>query len=150
MASSSLRMPSSWELIPLSKGWMCDGDDEKEIGGMESSVKKKESKEEDLGGKKKIRRKRKTPRKRFLLLLLYPWTLMLMRTTYASLRNWSIVLSLHLFVAVRPMYQVHQRRHLANSLTAITLRVMISLEFGRHRRRVQVLRVPRFFSTLEA
>ncbi|MED6181773.1 hypothetical protein PIB30_022528 [Stylosanthes scabra] len=45
--NSSLRKPRSWELIPPSEGWMCDGDDEKEIGGMEPSVKKDESSEED-------------------------------------------------------------------------------------------------------
>ncbi|MED6157925.1 hypothetical protein PIB30_027977 [Stylosanthes scabra] len=45
--SSSLRKPRSWELIPPSEGWMCDADDEKEIGGMEPSVKKEESGEED-------------------------------------------------------------------------------------------------------
>ncbi|MED6201080.1 hypothetical protein PIB30_091458 [Stylosanthes scabra] len=33
--SSSLRKPRSWELIPQFEGWMCDADDEKEIGGME-------------------------------------------------------------------------------------------------------------------
>ncbi|MED6152436.1 hypothetical protein PIB30_092092 [Stylosanthes scabra] len=33
-ASSSVRKPRSWELIPSSEGWMCDADDEKEIGGM--------------------------------------------------------------------------------------------------------------------
>ncbi|MED6162689.1 hypothetical protein PIB30_072945 [Stylosanthes scabra] len=47
--SSSLRKPRKWELIPPSEGWMCDGDDEKEIGGMEPSVKKDESNEEDPG-----------------------------------------------------------------------------------------------------
>ncbi|MED6197645.1 hypothetical protein PIB30_058561 [Stylosanthes scabra] len=46
--SSSLRKPRSWELIPPSEGWMCDRDDEKEIGGMEPSVKNDESSEEDL------------------------------------------------------------------------------------------------------
>ncbi|MED6108481.1 hypothetical protein PIB30_024357 [Stylosanthes scabra] len=46
-ASSSLRKPRSWELIPPSEGWMCDADDEKEIGGMEPSVKKDDSSEED-------------------------------------------------------------------------------------------------------
>ncbi|MED6143992.1 hypothetical protein PIB30_011237 [Stylosanthes scabra] len=45
--SSSLRRTRSWELISPSKGWMCDGDDEKEIGGMEPSAKKDESSEED-------------------------------------------------------------------------------------------------------
>ncbi|MED6196761.1 hypothetical protein PIB30_050417 [Stylosanthes scabra] len=44
---SSLRKPRSWELIPPSEGWMCDGDDEREIGGMEPSIKKDESIEED-------------------------------------------------------------------------------------------------------
>ncbi|MED6169969.1 hypothetical protein PIB30_026151 [Stylosanthes scabra] len=46
MASSSLRK-RSWELIPPSEGWMCDGDDVKEIGGMEPSMKKEVSSEED-------------------------------------------------------------------------------------------------------
>ncbi|MED6185537.1 hypothetical protein PIB30_058045 [Stylosanthes scabra] len=46
--NSSLRKPRSWELIPPSEGWMCDDDDEKEIGGMEPSVKKDESSEEGL------------------------------------------------------------------------------------------------------
>ncbi|MED6194515.1 hypothetical protein PIB30_029424, partial [Stylosanthes scabra] len=44
---SSLRKPRSWELIPPSEGWMFDADNEKEIGGMEPSVKKEESSEED-------------------------------------------------------------------------------------------------------
>ncbi|MED6174790.1 hypothetical protein PIB30_072303 [Stylosanthes scabra] len=46
MASSSIRKPRSWELIPPSEGWMCDADDEKEIGGMDPSE-KEESSEED-------------------------------------------------------------------------------------------------------
>ncbi|MED6157679.1 hypothetical protein PIB30_025623 [Stylosanthes scabra] len=45
-ASGSVRKPRSWELIPPSEGWMCDADDEKEIGGMDPSV-KGESSEED-------------------------------------------------------------------------------------------------------
>ncbi|MED6131787.1 hypothetical protein PIB30_013038 [Stylosanthes scabra] len=45
--SSSVRKPRNWELIAPSEGWMCDADDEKEIGGMEPSVKKGESSEED-------------------------------------------------------------------------------------------------------
>ncbi|MED6138840.1 hypothetical protein PIB30_078239 [Stylosanthes scabra] len=45
--SSSSRKPRSWELIPPSEGWMCDADDEKDIGGMEPSVKNEESSEED-------------------------------------------------------------------------------------------------------
>ncbi|MED6170684.1 hypothetical protein PIB30_033336 [Stylosanthes scabra] len=44
--SSSVRKPRSWELIALSEDWMCDADDEKEIGGMDPS-KKEESSEED-------------------------------------------------------------------------------------------------------
>ncbi|MED6169081.1 hypothetical protein PIB30_018003 [Stylosanthes scabra] len=48
MASRSLRKPRSWELIPPSKGWMCKGDDKKEIGRMEPSVKKEVSSKEDL------------------------------------------------------------------------------------------------------
>ncbi|MED6120342.1 hypothetical protein PIB30_020022 [Stylosanthes scabra] len=47
MACSSLRKPRSWELILPSEGWMCEGDDEKEIGGMDLSVKKETSSEED-------------------------------------------------------------------------------------------------------
>ncbi|MED6124272.1 hypothetical protein PIB30_057384 [Stylosanthes scabra] len=43
----SLRKPRSSELIPPSEGWMCDGDDEKEIEGMEPSVKNGVSSEED-------------------------------------------------------------------------------------------------------
>ncbi|MED6157164.1 hypothetical protein PIB30_020831 [Stylosanthes scabra] len=51
--SSSLRKPRSWELIPPSEGWMCDDDEEKEIGRMEPSVKnevfrEEEPEEEDL------------------------------------------------------------------------------------------------------
>ncbi|MED6110389.1 hypothetical protein PIB30_042415, partial [Stylosanthes scabra] len=45
-ASGSIRKPRSWELIPPSEGWMCDADDEKEIGGVDPS-KKRESSEED-------------------------------------------------------------------------------------------------------
>ncbi|MED6173086.1 hypothetical protein PIB30_055985 [Stylosanthes scabra] len=44
--SSSVRKPRSWELIPPSEGWMCDADDEKEIGGMDPAE-KGESSEED-------------------------------------------------------------------------------------------------------
>ncbi|MED6225078.1 hypothetical protein PIB30_090311 [Stylosanthes scabra] len=44
--SSSVRKPRSWKLIPPSEGWMCDADDEKEIGGMDPSE-KEESSEED-------------------------------------------------------------------------------------------------------
>ncbi|MED6151463.1 hypothetical protein PIB30_082797, partial [Stylosanthes scabra] len=45
-ASSSVRKPRSWELIPPSEGWMCDADDEKEIGGMDPSKKGESSKED--------------------------------------------------------------------------------------------------------
>ncbi|MED6148181.1 hypothetical protein PIB30_050700 [Stylosanthes scabra] len=45
-ASGSVRKPRSWELILPSEGWMCDADDEKEIGGMDPSE-KGESSEED-------------------------------------------------------------------------------------------------------
>ncbi|MED6207064.1 hypothetical protein PIB30_032412 [Stylosanthes scabra] len=44
--SSSVRKPRSWELIVPSEGWMCDTDDEKEIGGIDPSE-KEESSEED-------------------------------------------------------------------------------------------------------
>ncbi|MED6222268.1 hypothetical protein PIB30_062742 [Stylosanthes scabra] len=44
--SSLVRKPRSWELIPPSESWMCDADDEKEIGGMDPSE-KEESSEED-------------------------------------------------------------------------------------------------------
>ncbi|MED6121604.1 hypothetical protein PIB30_031821 [Stylosanthes scabra] len=44
--SSLARKPRSWELIAPSEGWMCDADDEKEIGGMDPSE-KEESSEED-------------------------------------------------------------------------------------------------------
>ncbi|MED6123124.1 hypothetical protein PIB30_046300 [Stylosanthes scabra] len=45
-ASGSVRKPRSWELIPPSEGWMCDADNEKEIGGMDPSD-KGESSEKD-------------------------------------------------------------------------------------------------------
>ncbi|MED6128526.1 hypothetical protein PIB30_098738 [Stylosanthes scabra] len=44
--SSSVRKLRSWELISPSKGWMCDANDEKEIGGMDPSE-KEESSDED-------------------------------------------------------------------------------------------------------
>ncbi|MED6110092.1 hypothetical protein PIB30_039723 [Stylosanthes scabra] len=52
-ASSSVRKSRSWELIAPFEGWMCDSNDEKEIGGMdpsekgESSEKDPEMEEED-------------------------------------------------------------------------------------------------------
>ncbi|MED6199001.1 hypothetical protein PIB30_071889 [Stylosanthes scabra] len=45
-ASGLVRKPRSWELILPSEGWMCDADNEKEIGGMDPSE-KGESSEED-------------------------------------------------------------------------------------------------------
>ncbi|MED6213169.1 hypothetical protein PIB30_090619 [Stylosanthes scabra] len=45
-ANGLVRKLRSWELIPPSKGWMCNADDEKEIGGMDPSE-KGESSEED-------------------------------------------------------------------------------------------------------
>ncbi|MED6124845.1 hypothetical protein PIB30_062787 [Stylosanthes scabra] len=45
-ASSSVRKSRSWELIPPFEGWMCDADDEKEIGGMDPSEKEESSKED--------------------------------------------------------------------------------------------------------
>ncbi|MED6120338.1 hypothetical protein PIB30_020018 [Stylosanthes scabra] len=45
-ASGSVRKPRSWELIPPSKGWMCDADDKKEIGGMDPSEKGESSAED--------------------------------------------------------------------------------------------------------
>ncbi|MED6159017.1 hypothetical protein PIB30_038515 [Stylosanthes scabra] len=48
VAGKMLRLPKSWELSSSSEGWMCKGDEEeKEIGGMEPSVKKKEASKED-------------------------------------------------------------------------------------------------------
>ncbi|MED6200718.1 hypothetical protein PIB30_088014, partial [Stylosanthes scabra] len=46
MTSSSVRKPKSWELILLSERWMCNANDEKEIGGMDPSE-EGESSEED-------------------------------------------------------------------------------------------------------
>ncbi|MED6123045.1 hypothetical protein PIB30_045599 [Stylosanthes scabra] len=46
--SSSVRKPRSWELIPPSEGWMCDADDEKEIGGMDPSEKEESNAKEDF------------------------------------------------------------------------------------------------------
>ncbi|MED6171223.1 hypothetical protein PIB30_038850 [Stylosanthes scabra] len=43
--SSLVRKPRSWELIPPSEGWMCDADDEKEIGGIDPSEKDESSEE---------------------------------------------------------------------------------------------------------
>ncbi|MED6144904.1 hypothetical protein PIB30_019873 [Stylosanthes scabra] len=46
MASKTLRLPRSWELIPPSEGWMCKGDEEEnEIGGMEPFFENKEANE---------------------------------------------------------------------------------------------------------
>ncbi|MED6150065.1 hypothetical protein PIB30_068593 [Stylosanthes scabra] len=45
-ASSSVRKPRSWELILPSEGWMCDADDEKEIGGMDPSEKEGSSEQD--------------------------------------------------------------------------------------------------------
>ncbi|MED6144565.1 hypothetical protein PIB30_016837 [Stylosanthes scabra] len=45
-ASGSVRKPRSWELMPPSEGWMCDADDEKEIGGMDPSDKGESSGED--------------------------------------------------------------------------------------------------------
>ncbi|MED6132584.1 hypothetical protein PIB30_020411 [Stylosanthes scabra] len=45
-ASSSVRKPRSSELIAPFEGWMCDADDEKEIGGIDP-LEKEESSEED-------------------------------------------------------------------------------------------------------
>ncbi|MED6226188.1 hypothetical protein PIB30_101053 [Stylosanthes scabra] len=45
-SSGSVRKPRSWELIPPSEGWMCDADDEKEIGGMDPSNKGEFSEED--------------------------------------------------------------------------------------------------------
>ncbi|MED6121902.1 hypothetical protein PIB30_034533 [Stylosanthes scabra] len=45
-ASGSVKKPRGWEFIPPSEGWMCDADDEKEIGGMDP-FEKGESSEED-------------------------------------------------------------------------------------------------------
>ncbi|MED6124819.1 hypothetical protein PIB30_062487 [Stylosanthes scabra] len=48
VASKSLRVPKSWELIPPSEGWMCEGDEEEnDIAGMEPSVGKKDASKED-------------------------------------------------------------------------------------------------------
>ncbi|MED6174598.1 hypothetical protein PIB30_070540 [Stylosanthes scabra] len=45
-ASGLVRKPRSSELIPPSEGWMCDADDEKEIGGMDPSEKGESSVED--------------------------------------------------------------------------------------------------------
>ncbi|MED6210609.1 hypothetical protein PIB30_065717, partial [Stylosanthes scabra] len=48
VASKTLSMPKSWELISPSEGWMCEGDEvEKEIRGMEPSVEKEKVSKED-------------------------------------------------------------------------------------------------------
>ncbi|MED6210420.1 hypothetical protein PIB30_063964 [Stylosanthes scabra] len=45
-ASSSVRKPRSWELIPPSEGWTCEADDEKKTGGMDPSEKEEYSEED--------------------------------------------------------------------------------------------------------
>ncbi|MED6199553.1 hypothetical protein PIB30_077002 [Stylosanthes scabra] len=48
VVGKTLRPPKSLELIPPSKGWMCEGDEEeKEIGRMKPSVEKEEASEKE-------------------------------------------------------------------------------------------------------
>ncbi|MED6134834.1 hypothetical protein PIB30_040615 [Stylosanthes scabra] len=47
-AGKMLRPPKSWELIPSSEGWMCEGnEEEKEIGGMKPTVEMEEASEKE-------------------------------------------------------------------------------------------------------
>ncbi|MED6124494.1 hypothetical protein PIB30_059422 [Stylosanthes scabra] len=100
MASSSLRKPRSWELIPPSEGWMCEGDDEKKIGGMKPSVMKDGSSEEDPEEEVDIEEEEDSeeeedPEEKIPASPSLPMDIDLLRIIYVSSRIWSVVLSLH-------------------------------------------------------
>ncbi|MED6121296.1 hypothetical protein PIB30_028797 [Stylosanthes scabra] len=142
VANKNLRMPKSWELIPPSEGWMCEGDEEeKEIGGMGLSVKKKEANEYE----EEEEDPEEVPASYSL-----PMDMMPLRTTCSSSRIWSVAPSILPSVAVMLQYRIHPRIHQTDSLTVITFRVTISLEFRNPHRRVRVFRVPRLVSILDA
>ncbi|MED6172595.1 hypothetical protein PIB30_051537 [Stylosanthes scabra] len=114
-ASSSLRKPRSWELIPPFEGWMCDGDDEKEIGGMESSVKNEVSSEEDPEEEEEDPEEEDNPEDGIPATPSLPMDIEAGMTTYATSMSWNALLSPPLFVAAKLQYRMYQWKQLTDS-----------------------------------
>ncbi|MED6139541.1 hypothetical protein PIB30_084785 [Stylosanthes scabra] len=91
-ASSSVRKPRSWELIAPSEGWMCDADDEKEIGGMDP-LEKEESSEEDPKMEEEHPKETGNPEDRVPATPSLPM----------DIDSWDVLLNLLFFVAVKPV-----------------------------------------------
>ncbi|MED6188226.1 hypothetical protein PIB30_084059, partial [Stylosanthes scabra] len=149
MASSSLRMLRSWELIPPSESWMCEGDDKKVIGEMEPFVKKEESSEEDPK-EEEDSEEEEDPEEKIPASSSLPIDI---DATEDYLRfnedlercpEPSPFRSNHASVPDSPE-EVSDRQS-----DVLTLRVMILPEFGKHHNHVRVLRVPCFGSTIDA
>ncbi|MED6120110.1 hypothetical protein PIB30_017931 [Stylosanthes scabra] len=141
--SSSVRKPRSWELIPPSESWMCDADDEKEIGGIEPSIEKGESSDEDPKMEEEDPEEAGNPEDRVRATPSLPMDIDAEEDFQRYVEKLDVLLSLLLFVAVKPLYLMSQwRQPIDNPLVAM-VRVMICPKFGSHSHRVQVRRVPR-------
>ncbi|MED6177355.1 hypothetical protein PIB30_097394, partial [Stylosanthes scabra] len=140
VAGKELRPPKSWELIPPSEGWMCEGDvEEKEIRGMEPSLDKEEE-------EKDLEEEEDDPEKEIPLLLCL-WMWMQMRTIYSTWRSFSVIPSTLPSIVVMPQCGVCPEIHRIDFLVVMTHQVIIFLELGHRRHRVRVIRMPRLVST---
>ncbi|MED6192075.1 hypothetical protein PIB30_006902 [Stylosanthes scabra] len=140
-ASSSVRKPRSWKLIPPSEGWMCDADDEKEIGGMEPSVEKGESSEEDPEMEEEDPEEASNPKDKV------PATHSLPMDIDAEEDFQRYTEELGRAPEPSPLRKVlflmSQWRQLTDSPLVVMVRATICPELGSLSRRVRVLRVPR-------
>ncbi|MED6147491.1 hypothetical protein PIB30_044462 [Stylosanthes scabra] len=138
--SSSIRKPRSWELIPPSEGWMCDADDEKEVGGMDPSE-KEESSEEDPEMEEEDPEEAGNPEDRV------PATPSLPMDIDAEENFQRYVQELGRAPEPSPLRSSQastpdEPAEAADRPLVAMVRVMICPEFGSHSHRVQVRRVP--------
>ncbi|MED6184166.1 hypothetical protein PIB30_044907 [Stylosanthes scabra] len=144
------RLPKSWELIPPSEGWMCEGNDvgerrvDKEVSVGVDDAKGNEEGEAEVKRRRRRRRRRiprrTPPRKRCLLILaLWMWTLT--RTIYSTWRSFNVILSTLPSIAVRRSLNNPPTISNPSLLMPTVIPTMISPVFG-HLQLVRVSRVP--------
>ncbi|MED6175531.1 hypothetical protein PIB30_079279 [Stylosanthes scabra] len=141
-ASSSVRKPRSWELIPPSEGWMCDADDEKEIGGMDPSE-KGESSEEDPEMEEEDPEEAGNPEDRVPTTPSLPMDIDAEEDFQHYVEELGRAPEPSPLRSIKPLYLMSQWRQLIGNPLVMTIRAMICPEFGSHSNRVRVLREPR-------
>ncbi|MED6139149.1 hypothetical protein PIB30_081164 [Stylosanthes scabra] len=140
--SSSVRKPRSWELIPPSEGWMCDADDEKEIGGMDPSE-KGQSSEEDPEMEEEDPEEAGNPKDRVPATPSLPMDIDAEDDFQRYIEEMGRAPEPSPLRSSQASYPISQCRQLTDRPLVVMVRAIICPEFGSLSHRVQVLRAGR-------